>query len=693
MITIEKKSVEPRLKARIVRPFPVLASGMLLNLFVNTKNCWMSYARWGKMLLVLCLVAEISASAQILPANRTPNGLGNWVNIAGVPGGIPNRTTIYQTIAAGASAATVQTALNACPSNQVVLLSAGTYTWSATVTIPNGVTLRGAGTGSTIINSSQNPVIWFHGYNPVILYSSAASGTHVSWTGGYTQGGNVITVASTSGLTVGKIIWMDQLNDSDTSANGLQQSGNITGGAYSTASYPSDGRDRYQFQLNTVTAINGNQLTLSEPVYMPNWSSSLSPQVWWESSSPMSMAGVENLAIHGTAGSGNGNYGIQLYGCYACWIKNVNLTGFRYYTFPCVTVRCEIRHCMIYGPHSTTDDYGYYPKFSSGLLVEDNIGNDCGSIFLIQGVSGSVFAYNYATNLMSQSGYMTYGYLPHGGNPNMILFEGNWGPGMGMDNTWGSAAYNTVFRNRFVGKSDSGIAANGNIEAVQISAVNRHMNIVGNVLGTSGYNTYYDDTVSSCHDPNRVYFWGGNSACTGTDDPLARSTAIRAYNWTSATSTNNGITADGYSASAVPNSLYLSSKPSYFGNLTWPPIDPANPTYSMSRTNIPAGYRFVFGVDPPTNSITMNQDVHMNVPADFSGSPITGQAPLTVHFTSGSQWGINSLLNFGDGGTTTNTNPNHVYSSSGTYTVTLYNVISGTNQAAATYNNYITVTN
>ena len=78
--------------------------------------------------------------------------------------------------------------------------------------------------------------------------------------------------------------------------------------------------------------------------------------------------------------------------------------------------------------------------------------------------------------------------------------------------------------------------------------------------------------------------------------------------------------------------------------------------------------------------------------ADFSGTPTSGAAPLTVSFTD-----LSSNLptawswTFGDGGTSTAQNPSHTYSSSGSYTVAL----TATNAAGSNTNtksNYITVT-
>ena len=58
--------------------------------------------------------------------------------------------------------------------------------------------------------------------------------------------------------------------------------------------------------------------------------------------------------------------------------------------------------------------------------------------------------------------------------------------------------------------------------------------------------------------------------------------------------------------------------------------------------------------------------------AEFSASPTSGQAPLTVTFTDQSTGGPTSWSwTFGDGGTSGASNPVHVYTTPGLYTVTL----------------------
>jgi PKD repeat protein len=61
-----------------------------------------------------------------------------------------------------------------------------------------------------------------------------------------------------------------------------------------------------------------------------------------------------------------------------------------------------------------------------------------------------------------------------------------------------------------------------------------------------------------------------------------------------------------------------------------------------------------------------------DVEADFSGTPTSGDAPLTVDFTDETTNGPTSWAwDFGDGGTSTEQNPEHVYTTPGVYTVSL----------------------
>jgi len=82
------------------------------------------------------------------------------------------------------------------------------------------------------------------------------------------------------------------------------------------------------------------------------------------------------------------------------------------------------------------------------------------------------------------------------------------------------------------------------------------------------------------------------------------------------------------------------------------------------------------------------------IEAGFTASPRTGQAPLNASFTDQSQStsGITSWYwSFGDGGTSTDSNPSHAYMNEGTYDVSL--TVTGPDGAdTETKNGYITVT-
>jgi len=97
-----------------------------------------------------------------------------------------------------------------------------------------------------------------------------------------------------------------------------------------------------------------------------------------------------------------------------------------------------------------------------------------------------------------------------------------------------------------------------------------------------------------------------------------------------------------------------------------------------------------------SNTLTRTNYITVAAPqppvANFSGSPTSGIVPLTVNFSDTSSGQPTSWVwTFGDGGTSTAQNPSHVYTTAGTYSVTLTatNTI-GSNSVTKT--NYITVT-
>lgn len=106
-----------------------------------------------------------------------------------------------------------------------------------------------------------------------------------------------------------------------------------------------------------------------------------------------------------------------------------------------------------------------------------------------------------------------------------------------------------------------------------------------------------------------------------------------------------------------------------FGDTTFSNLqNPPNHSYPTWGT-----YTVQLVVSGAVCSDTAYQTVTINPPvpiADFLG-PATGCRPLDVTFINNSQYADTYLWDFGDGGTSTQTNPTYTYYNPGTYTVTL----------------------
>jgi len=100
------------------------------------------------------------------------------------------------------------------------------------------------------------------------------------------------------------------------------------------------------------------------------------------------------------------------------------------------------------------------------------------------------------------------------------------------------------------------------------------------------------------------------------------------------------------------------------------------------------------GQDTQTKTSYVNASSSVAPTAQFSGSPTSGAAPLTVQFTDQSTPGSSQitawLWSFGDGSTSTAQDPSHVYAAAGSYTVSL-KVLTSAGQNTQTRTNYVAV--
>src|SRR5512145_1297289 len=251
-------------------------------------RCCMKKVKLIMIVLCISIIGSLSLGyAFDIPAARKVTWQGN----VGVSGGIPDRTTVCATINAssGDRTSTIQSAINSCPSGQVVKLGAGTFNISG-LSMKSNVTLRGSGIGVTTIVPSGNEFLQFGAYG-------TAYGTAVNLAGGYTKGSTTITTSTNHGWSAGDHIVIDQLNN----ASGdpiISIAGD--GGNSNLGGRTGDGSRAMQQVVKLVAPTSGTTATLEIPLYM-TFDSGKTPQAA-KVTMAVQNAGVEALTFDNTAG-------------------------------------------------------------------------------------------------------------------------------------------------------------------------------------------------------------------------------------------------------------------------------------------------------------------------------------------------------------------------------------------------------
>jgi hypothetical protein len=546
--------------------------------------------------LILAGLGQHAAAQQtIVAASRSID----WRQ-AGLPGGNPPlRPTVCATLNAGATVAQVNNAIAACPSGQTVKLSAGTYNFPSGINFNNksNVTLRGDGADQTFIVFGSNAAVGCHGLDTNVCIDSldtnwpGGPSNTADWTAGYAKGTTIITLSSTTNLAVGKPLILDQLDDS-TDAGDIYVCQTIAGNCNDdgTDGGPSDGQrlNRGQQQIVTVTAINGNQVTISPGLYMPNWRSGQTPQAWW-ATSPIFSAGIENLSLDHSA-TVNEQAGITIFNCSGCWVKGIRSIGSaRQHVWIYDSPRTVVRDSYFYGTKSAvSQSYGVEAFPSADSLVENNIFQKVTAPLMMNAsCSGCVLAYNFSINDYYTGGpeWLMQQVHLHAGGLDNLLVEGNVGAGMYSDLFHGTHHFITAFRNRYDGFEKNG----GRITVSQtipfpLWPFSRFYNIIGNVLGDMGLHTQYQLTSGSTSFSQSIFILGTGAHAVADDANVPR-TLMRWGNY-DVVSGNRFMAAEVPSGIAnfanpvppnqtLPASFYLSSRPAWWPVYTpWPGIGP-----------------------------------------------------------------------------------------------------------------------
>jgi hypothetical protein len=516
-----------------------------------------------------------------------PSRAVDWSQ-AGIPGGVPNRTTICATLNPGATAAQINSAIASCPSGQVVYLNAGTYNLSAGISFAgkSNVTLRGAGADKTLLVFSGN--VNCRGFGSSVCIASSSNpgmptpSNTATWTAGYAKGTTTITVGSTSGMSAsnGTLLILDQQDDS--SDNGTiyvcsacaEEGGNAYGRS-----------GRAQQQIVRVTAVDGNNVTIAPGLHMPNWNSSKTPGVSWASGSVVSASGVEDLSMNHTNSGGQAGV-VFLYG-HNLWLKGVrSINANRNHIWMYQTAMSVVRDSYFYGTqNAASQSYGVETFSTSSLLIENNMFQHVTGPITINGAdSGSVYSYNFAIDdyyNVSQN-WMIASTIAHESGIAMTLLEGNSGLGFTSDIIHGSHHFITAFRNHWYGDTYNNPSKTNNTDLIHLWAFSRYYNIIGNVLGRSGYYNTYEVNLGGS--PTAIFSLGDDATGVPTDATVKTTlmrwgnydTVNNATRWQSSEVPSGlGLYANAVpSSQALPPSFYLSAKPNWFGGVSWPASGP-----------------------------------------------------------------------------------------------------------------------
>ena len=550
----------------------------------------------GRLLLLFALVVCLDGMArgEIIPAER---------RIAwrpGIPGGIPIRTSIFANVkdapysAKGDGVAddtiAIQGAIDACPSNQVVYLPAGTYRITNSMRIwKSGMTIRGEGPGRTRLQYEGPPGLVLNMQSGFYDYDFARS-TAYDLAGGYAKGSTRVTTTDNN-WAAGDIVLFDQLNDSELvfgsgDSGRCNWCGRLSG-------------NRASGQLVEIVSATATEVTFDQPLHR-GYTNTLSPQ-GIKVTGVLGWTGIEDLSVTNVTRTRDT---LEMHGTAYCWFKNVRFDrSHRRHIWMAHDYRCEIRECLFqfgdgplwsesYGPDRA---YGVFlGNMSTACLIENNAFYSLHvSLALEGGPSGNVIAYNFVTNVIYDNPEWTQPALAqHAPHPMMNLIEGNhFASRIISDYTWGSASHNTYFRNRVYDGLRQQI--HYGIWEMDISRTHYYENVVGNVFGRAGFERIYEVENRNFSIYGDKVIWRLGYVNAGDDnpagnDPKVKATLLRHGNWDGVTQT---VVWDPKIADTnLPPSLYLTGKPSWWGDLPWPAIgSDLNPMSGQ----IPAQVRFL----------------------------------------------------------------------------------------------------
>jgi hypothetical protein len=405
----------------------------------------------------------------------------------------------------------------------------------------------------------------------------------------------VLASTPTANFSAGNLICIAEDLSPDKFATGIGTY--VRAASYWGGIYGLDGIRCFRYVVR-VTSVSGNTVNLAAPIPL-DFTPALNIRAYSTTANGCtSLCGVENLTIRDQGDP------IDFTCSDRCWVKDVELSNCAFGDNGLIAFwacfQPEVRRCYVH-------DVPGWPTQMEGMAMAAGFGT-CNGLFIdnavyhvqaiiqMNGCAANAVVYNYALNTgFSQANFVGPGINTHGPHAMMNLIEGNIMPKFQLDGYHGSASHYTLLRNSINGLGPTGVTYERRM--VDLCKGSYYCNVIGNVIGDSSYNpSLYTCTNNTEYATNysKVYILGGANMCgysytvqePGTEwyrytgalpDPNVEGTLLRHGNYdyfgTGQVRWDSGI-----SSRDIPNSLFYSSKPSFFGSLAWPNIDPATPT-------------------------------------------------------------------------------------------------------------------
>lgn len=461
--------------------------------------------RWS-VLLVLASLASVSSAQQTLCSRPLPD----WQ--AGVEGGIPVIAAQTSITAFGAiandgidDASALQQAINSINGSGAVLIPSGNWNLASSISIPSGVILRGEGASSRLLINHND-----HAFR---ITGSGTGTSAVTASKGYTQvlsgadkGSRVITVDNPSAFAAGDGIELVQSHNSNLHDTDPAWSQSWAG--------------RLIGMFNQVEAVNGNQLTLVDPLAI-DMDENLG--VWAPAVTYVSQAGLEDLDIERQDSSDTHLIYVQ----YASnvWFSNVTThMAAKSHYYLSQSRHLEVRDSWLDdASQHGSGGHGYgvelLQRTSNSLVINSVFDHLRHSFVLHLGANSNVIAYNYSNDPYQDDGT---NWLPadlslHGHYAYANLIESNRLVSVAVSDYWGpTGPDNLLLRNRI---ETEGIAAYDHSDG-QLA--------LGNRLQTAGI--HLDTTI----DPGSWIRHGNFDTSTASTDQDSACNNIPASGWLTA---------------------------------------------------------------------------------------------------------------------------------------------------------------